>query len=102
MCNMQMLDLSYNKIGDVGLQAFADALGKGALPQLKQLSLSSNKIGDSSLSAFATVLTPGPSGKGALALGATVYLHNNSATETGKQAMHNAAEAQQRDLSVYF
>ena len=33
MCNMQELNLDSNKIGDVGLQAFADALGKGALPK---------------------------------------------------------------------
>ena len=33
MCNMQELYLSNNKIGDAGLQAFADALGKGALPK---------------------------------------------------------------------
>ena len=37
MCNMQVLHLYNNKIGDVGLQAFADALGKGALAQLKNL-----------------------------------------------------------------
>ena len=35
MCNMQVLYLYNNKIGDVGLQAFADALGKGALDQLQ-------------------------------------------------------------------
>ena len=35
MCNMQGLYLNNNKIGDVGLQAFADALGKGALDQLQ-------------------------------------------------------------------
>ena len=34
MCNMQVLYLYDNKIGDVGLQAFADALGKGALDHL--------------------------------------------------------------------
>ena len=34
MCNMQVLDLYNNKIGDAGLQAFADALGKGALDKL--------------------------------------------------------------------
>ena len=34
MCNMQGLHLNNNKIGDVGLQAFADALGKGALDHL--------------------------------------------------------------------
>ena len=65
MCNMQVLALGGNQIGDVGLIAFAKAVEKGAL-----------------------------------ALGATVYLHNNSATETGKQAMRDAAKA--RGLRVRF
>ena len=63
---MQVLVLEDNKISDAGLIAFAKAVESGALPQLETLSLGSNKIGDSGLSAFATVLTPGPSGKGAL------------------------------------
>ena len=63
---LKELYLNYNQIGDVGMQALAGAVSKGALPQLETLSLSSNKIGDSGLSAFAKVLTPGPSGKGAL------------------------------------
>ena len=49
----------------------------GALPQLEKLSLDSNKIGDSGLSAFAKVLTPGPSGKGALASLKTLYVDND-------------------------
>ena len=64
MCNMQVLALGGNQIGDVGLIAFAKAVEKGAL-----------------------------------APGAKVYLNNNSATETGKQAMRDAAKA--RGLSVY-
>ena len=34
MCYMQVLRLYNNKIGDVGLQAFADALGNGAFDHL--------------------------------------------------------------------
>ena len=68
MCNMQELNLDYNKIGDVGLQAFADALGKGALAPGAYISLAEG-------------------------------LGGNSATETGKQAMRDAAKA--RGLSVY-
>ena len=37
MCNMQGLYLKNNKIGDVGLQAFADALGTGALASLEKI-----------------------------------------------------------------
>ena len=40
------------------------------------------------------------SASGALAPGAEVYLFDNSATETGKQAMRDAAKA--RGLRVHF
>ena len=61
MCNMQDLYLYKNQVGDTGLSALAEAVGKGALPQLKQLWLSKNKIGDVGLSALAEAV-----GKGAL------------------------------------
>ena len=93
------LELLGNQFGHIGMSALASACENGALRQLETLSLGSKEIGDSGLSAFATVLTPGPSGKGALAPGATVSLLSNSATETGKQAMRDAAKA--RGLSVY-
>ena len=59
MCNMQVLNLSHNKIGDVGLQAFAGALGKGALAQLTQLILAGNQIGDSGVKALADAVSSG-------------------------------------------
>ena len=58
------------------------------------LVLNKNKISDAGLTAFAKAVE-----SGALAPGANVYLNNNSATETGKQAMRDAAKA--RGLSVY-
>ena len=61
MCNMQGLYLNNNKIGDVGLQAFAEALGKGALASCQTLNLSYNQIGDAGLLALAAAV-----GKGAL------------------------------------
>ena len=39
MCHTQDLDLDNNEIGDAGLQALADALGKGALASLEILSV---------------------------------------------------------------
>jgi hypothetical protein len=66
MCNMQVLSLKGNKIGDPGITALADALGKGALASLETLNLGRNQVGDTGLSALASALTPGPSGKGAL------------------------------------
>ena len=95
MCNMQVLHLYNNKIGDVGLQAFADALGKGALDKLIYLSLNSNKIGDVGLQALANAL-----GNGALDKVTCINLDYNQATETGKRAMRDVAKV--RGISVYL
>ena len=62
MCNMQVLGLNDNKIGNPGLAALADAVGKGALDKLTRLRLDSNQIGDAGLQALADAV-----GKGALA-----------------------------------
>ena len=72
MCNMQVLHLFNNKIGDVGLQAFADALGKGALASLEVLFLENNQIRDAGLSALAEAV-----GKGALDNITSIYLSRN-------------------------
>ena len=61
----------------------------------QELWLNNTKIGDAGLTALAKAVE-----SGALAPGAEVYLFDNSATETGKQAMRDAAKA--RGLSVYF
>ena len=61
---------------------------------VQTLWLSENKISDAGLTALAKAVE-----SGALAPGATVNLLSNSATETGKQAMRDAAKA--RGLSVY-
>ena len=56
---MQELLLINNKIGNPGIAALADAVGKGALPQLQELYLGGNSIGDVSLSALADVVSRG-------------------------------------------
>ena len=72
MCNMQVLHLFNNKIGDVGLQAFADALGKGALAQCTWLDLAGNSIGDAGMSALASACA-----SGALDKIQSIYLQGN-------------------------
>ena len=97
---MQYLGLSNNSIGDAGLTALAKAVESGALAQLTKLYLNMNRIGDAGLIALAEAIKPtADNASGALAPGATVFLQENSATETGKQAMRDAAKA--RGLSVY-
>ena len=59
VCNMQGLDLYNNQIGDTGMISLADALRKGALPQLQELYLGGNSIGDVGLSALADVVSRG-------------------------------------------
>ena len=39
---MQVLGLSHNKIGDPGITALADALGKGALPKCTTIGMDGN------------------------------------------------------------
>ena len=73
---------------------------KGALASLESLFLNDNRIGDEGMSALAKAITPDKDGKGALAPGASISLSGNNATETGKQAMRDAAKA--RGLRVYF
>ena len=99
LASLEKLFLSANGIGDEGMSALAKAItpdkdGKGALAQCTYLSVSGNTIGDAGMSALASACA-----SGALAPGATVYLGANSATETGKQAMRDAAKA--RGLSVF-
>ena len=95
MCNMQELYLQNNQISDTGMISFSDALGKGALPQIKQLYLHDNQIGDIGMQALAGAVS-----KGALASGARIFLGGNSVTETGEQVMRDAAKT--RRLNVTF
>ena len=60
---------------------------------MQELVLMENNIGDAGLTALSKAVE-----SGALGPGATVSLGANSATETGKQAMRDAAKA--RSLSV--
>ena len=97
---LKELYLDDNQIRDVGMQALAGAVSKGALAQLTRLDLGFNRIGDAGLTALAEAIKPtADNASGALAPGAIVYLIYNSATETGKQAMRDAAKA--RGLRVY-
>ena len=45
MCIIQYLDLGSNKIGDTGITALADVLGKGALASLEQLYVDYGPLG---------------------------------------------------------
>ena len=72
MFNMQVLALGGNQIGDTGMIPLADALGKGALPQLKELNLYKNQIGDVGMQALAGAVS-----KGALASLENIELAGN-------------------------
>ena len=83
---MQFLGLGYNKIGDPGIIALADALGNGALPQLKELYLNSNSIGDIGIASLADALS-----KGALDHLQHLYLGNNKLSEQSNDQPRAAA-----------
>ena len=59
MCDIQVLSLRNNQIGDPGITALADALGNGALPALQHLELYNNQIGDVGMTAFAGAVSKG-------------------------------------------
>ena len=56
-CNLTLLNLSCNAIGDKGMVAFAEALS--SLEKLETLLMSSNEIGDPGASRFAGAITDG-------------------------------------------
>ena len=89
MCNMQVLELGSNQIGDTGMISLADALGKGALPNLKQLVLGNvlggNNIGDEGMKALAEAVS-----KGALAALETLGLGDNAIGDAGMSALAKA------------
>ena len=56
---LEQLDLSTNRIGDVGMQAFASAIANGALQNLKELNLYRNNISDSGMVSFVEAVRSG-------------------------------------------
>ena len=70
-------------------------MSNGALKNVTNLYLQSNMIGDLGMSLVS--LREGSVQRGALAPGSKVFLSNNNATKTDKQAICNAAKARGRD-----
>ena len=115
-CNLTLLNLSCNAIGDKGIVAFAEALS--SLEKLETLLMSSNEIGDPGASRFAGAITDGAlaeslkkldlgnnhiGDKGALTLasaisGGAIYqcksvnLKGNPMSPAGKKAVAKAAK----------
>ena len=57
MCNMQVLVLNSNQIGDAGITALATAVGNGALDHLKNLYLGNNKCSQQSKDMLKTAMS---------------------------------------------
>ena len=85
MCHTQELYLNHNKIGDPGISALADALGKGAMAQCTTLVLSTNQIGDNGMISLADA-----SSKGALPALKWLYLNDNQIGDAGISALADA------------
>ena len=96
MCNMQELHLHYNPIGVAGLSALADALGKGALPQLETLLLDRTEIGDIGISALSASARAG----GALSKLVALQLNFNEIGDTGMSALASACMSQLTTLHL--
>ena len=65
--NVKSIGLALCGMSDEACKVMFSTLSSGALAQLNELFLSDNQISDAGLSALAKAITPGPSGKGALA-----------------------------------
>jgi hypothetical protein len=75
-----MLDLYNTHVGDAGASALAAALGRGALPRLKELVLFNAAIGDAGLVALAPALRRRPALE-------TLNLHQNPFGDKGLAAL---------------
>ena len=94
--NLRRLSLSTNNIGDEGMRSLLDAIGNGALASLTTLEIGGNKIGNDGMKSLATAI-----GSGALdKLTYLAIVWNPNATETGKQAMRDAAKARGLNVSI--
>jgi Ran GTPase-activating protein (RanGAP) involved in mRNA processing and transport len=79
------LDLDKNALGEKGGMALAEALGKGATPQLQELYLGENALGEKGGVALAEAL-----GKGAMLQLQTLDLAKNKLGEVGCVALAEA------------
>ena len=59
LAQLRDLQLWRNKIGDVGMQAFASAVASGSLPDLTHLYINKNQIGDDGMVRLAAAITSG-------------------------------------------
>ena len=57
MCNMQVLALHRNQIGDAGLSALAEAVGKGALPKCTTITTFGNPASNEAQQAVKDAIT---------------------------------------------
>ena len=90
--SLELLDLSFNQIGDTGCAAIARALSGGAMPKLKSLRLRGNSIGDKGIAALADALASVTLHEthGSLA---DIRISGNPASEGALQAVQAATPA---------
>lgn len=85
MAQCQILNLSYNQIGDPGLASLADVCAKGGLPRCEWLDLSANNIGDIGLASFADACA-----RGALTQCQKLFLSGNKIGDRGLESFADA------------
>ena len=83
--SLDTLWLRDNRIGDVGMKAFAAAIGSGSLPNLKELNLAENEIHDAGLQEFAVAI-----GSGSLPTLKRLWLNENQISDDGVSALVSA------------
>lgn len=90
LAKLELLDLSFNRIGDKGCAALAQVLGNGAMPNLQSLRLRGNAIDNDGMAALAQALGRVPDTQRSLR---DVRIGGNPASERSQEQVQAATKA---------
>ena len=90
LARLELLDLSFNRIGDSGCAALAEVLGGGAMPNLRSLRLRGNAVDDDGMAALARALSRI---RGTHTLLRDVRIGGNPASERSQEQVQAATNA---------
>lgn len=98
LSHLVTLNLSSNQIGNAGASALADALGSGALPNLKEIHLEQNEVSAEWQQKLSELLAARRSGKETAGGGEANDADSSAAEEAYRQAIKAAQSVRKGDL----